>query len=147
MFFSGLRKLLIFLISANRRSTAVSPEIYIWYKHPFQTAFCAWKLSSHKYFGQSRMTKSENEEVLAGRWPGAVVCVMRISGCSKLAPTTTLVDRPTQLICISDIYLLSWRWQPLWSGGTLYQWSLWPKKSKLGPIFFSFFLWTFPFAQ
>ena len=21
-----------------------------------------------------------------------------------------LVDRPTQLICISDIYLLSWRW-------------------------------------
>ena len=22
----------------------------------------------------------------------------------------SVVDRPTQLICISDIYLLSWRW-------------------------------------
>ena len=24
--------------------------------------------------------------------------------------TDAIVDRPTQLICISDIYLLSWRW-------------------------------------
>ena len=40
-----------------------------------------------------------------------------------------VVDRPTQLICISDIYLLSWRWRPPWSLGTLYQWSLQPKKA------------------
>ena len=33
-----------------------------------------------------------------------------------------VVDHPTQLICISDIYLLIWRWWPLWSGGTLFQW-------------------------
>ena len=48
----------------------------------------------------------------------------------------SVVDRPTQLICISDLYLLSWRWRPLWSGGTLYQWSLRLKKTQLGPIFF-----------
>ena len=46
-----------------------------------------------------------------------------------------VVDRPTQLICISDIYLLSWRWWPLWSGGLLYQWSLRPKK-QAGSDFF-----------
>ena len=40
-----------------------------------------------------------------------------------------VVDRPTELICISDIYLLSWRWWPLWGGGLLYQWSLRPKKT------------------
>ena len=48
----------------------------------------------------------------------------------------TLVDRPTQLICISDIYLLSWRWRPLWSGGTLYQWSLRLKKASWVRFFF-----------
>ena len=47
-----------------------------------------------------------------------------------------LVDRPTQLICISDIYLLSWRWRPLWSGGTLYQWSLRLKKASWVRFFF-----------
>ena len=26
------------------------------------------------------------------------------------ASTQAVVDRPTQLICISDLYLLSWRW-------------------------------------
>ena len=26
-----------------------------------------------------------------------------------------LVYRSTQLICISDIHMLSWRWQPLWT--------------------------------
>ena len=26
------------------------------------------------------------------------------------AAQSIVVDRPTQLICISDIYLLSWRW-------------------------------------
>ena len=41
----------------------------------------------------------------------------------------SLVDRPTQLICISDIYLLSWHWQPLWSGRLLYQWPVRPKKA------------------
>ena len=51
--------------------------------------------------------------------------------------TLRVVDRPTQLICIFDIHLLSWRWRPLWSGGTLYQWSLQLKKSKLSPILFS----------
>ena len=58
--------------------------------------------------------------------------------CTYCAPTPFLytlhssqviVDRPTQLICISDIYLLSWRWWPLWSIGTLYQWSLRLKKA------------------
>ena len=28
-----------------------------------------------------------------------------------------------------DFYLLSWRWWPLWSTGTLYQWSLKPEKA------------------
>ena len=28
-----------------------------------------------------------------------------------------------------DLYLLSWRWWPLWSGGLLYQWSLRPKQT------------------
>ena len=50
-----------------------------------------------------------------------------------------LVDRPTQLICISDIYLLSWRWWPLWSGGLLYQWSMRPKK-QAGSDFFEKYL-------
>ena len=58
--------------------------------------------------------------------------------CTYCAPTPFLytlhssqviVDRPTQLICISDIYLLSWRWWPLWSIGTFYQWSLQLKKA------------------
>ena len=48
----------------------------------------------------------------------------------------TIVDRPTQLICISDLYLLSWRWRPLWSGGTLYQWSLRLKKASWVRFFF-----------
>ena len=43
--------------------------------------------------------------------------------------TSGLVDRLTQLICISDIYLLSWRWWPLWSGGLLFRWLLRPKKT------------------
>ena len=48
-----------------------------------------------------------------------------------------VVDRPTQLICISDRYLLSWRWRPLWSGGTLYQWSPWLKKASWVRFFLS----------
>ena len=50
--------------------------------------------------------------------------------------TLRVVDRPTQLICISDIHLLSWRWRPLWSGGTLYQWSLQPEKASQDPCLF-----------
>ena len=41
----------------------------------------------------------------------------------------SIVDRPTQLIWHSDIDLLSWRWWPLWSCGTLYQWPLRPKQA------------------
>ena len=47
-----------------------------------------------------------------------------------------LVDRQIKPICISDLYfLLSWRWRPLWSGGTLYQWSL-RLKQQAGSDFF-----------
>ena len=35
-----------------------------------------------------------------------------------------------------DLYLLSWRWWPLWSGGTLYQWSLKPEKANLDRCLF-----------
>ena len=35
-----------------------------------------------------------------------------------------------------DFYLLSWRWWPLWSGGTLYQWSLQPEKASQDPCLF-----------
>ena len=35
-----------------------------------------------------------------------------------------------------DFYLLSWRWWPLWSGGTLYQWSLQPEKASQHPCLF-----------
>ena len=38
-----------------------------------------------------------------------------------------LVDRPTQLIYV--FYLLSWWWQPLWSGGLLFQWRVLPKNA------------------
>ena len=33
-------------------------------------------------------------------------------------------------------YLLSWRWWPLWSDGTLYQWSLQPEKASQDPCLF-----------
>ena len=61
-----------------------------------------------------------------------------MSGTHSLAASSGLriVDRPTQLICISDLYLLSWRWRPLWSGGTLYQWSLRLKKASWVRFFF-----------
>ena len=66
-----------------------------------------------------------------------LIAVWHLTNQSSSSPSTSgganvgwrLVDRPTQLICISDIYLLSWRWWPLWSGGTLYQWSVRPKKA------------------
>ena len=59
------------------------------------------------------------------------------SGCILATwAANILVDCPTQLICISDIYLLSWRWQPLWSGGLLYQWPVRPKKAGQTRFFF-----------
>ena len=36
---------------------------------------------------------------------------------------------PNSTYLYLDFYLLSWRWWPLWSGGTLYQWSLKPEKA------------------
>ena len=56
--------------------------------------------------------------------------------CIVLRVSDPVVDRPTQLICISDIYLLSWRWQPLWNGGLFYQWPVQPKIAIMVQVLF-----------
>ena len=54
--------------------------------------------------------------VLASPCPTAVSAASKKQFWQQLASEITLetpvilVDRPTQLICTSDIYLLSWRW-------------------------------------
>ena len=46
--------------------------------------------------------------------------------CHFIVPGTRWSPNSTYLHL--DFYLLSWRWWPLWSSGTLYQWSLKPEK-------------------
>ena len=76
---------------------------------------------------KSRAIKELQSASLLPHCVHCALCTM----CKQLPPKycCAVVDRPTQLICISDIYLLSWRWRPPWSLGTLYQWSLQPKKA------------------
>ena len=106
MFFSGLRKLLIFLISPSRRSTAVSQEIYL--IQVFCQMHCSWKLLFMQISWKMRSGDGNDDEYgLAGWWP--LVCVIRISGCSKLvvphrsSPQTTKV-----LFTISKEYISVW---------------------------------------
>ena len=47
-----------------------------------------------------------------------------------LARCTCLISwSPNSTYLHLDFYLLSWQWWPLWSTGTLYQWSLQPEKA------------------
>ena len=87
----------------------IRTNIQIWLYQKNHTNMIQTNISIRKY---------SNIQIFVTPWSG-------YSGKSG----DSVVDRPTQLICISDIYLLSWRWRPPWSLGTLYQWSLQPKKA------------------
>ena len=74
-------------------------------------------------------------------WHCHCVCVFELYLCVCLCSdqfnrSSNTSWSPNSTYLHLDFYLLSWRWWPLWSGGTLYQWSLQPEKASQDPCLF-----------